>query len=71
MYPGSARIAKVAKDSGRKLPWMDSGVRDSAALISIADWSLEFPFPVPPKVHVSFLTCPHVHSLHKGYSGVM
>lgn len=35
-----------------------SGVSPVSAIISVTDWAFEFPFPIPPKLHVSGLFLP-------------
>lgn len=49
-----------AEKIGQEMQSIRTGVASSAALIVTADWALEYPQPMPPRVHVSCLTWPHM-----------
>ena len=50
--PTKAEFAAFGKQTGRHFGMLQDGASKSAALISTADWAIEFPFPVPPRIHV-------------------
>lgn len=50
--PVQAEFATFGRETGRKFGVLQDGASKSAALISIVDWALEYPFPVPPRIHV-------------------
>jgi len=52
-----ADVALFIKQTGQKLRFYEQGVSTSTAIIAILDWALEFPQPLPPRVHVTFLPC--------------
>jgi len=45
------------RESGRRVHSYETGVSSCVAAIAIAlaDWSLEYSHPIPPKMHVSWL----------------
>ena len=47
-----------AQRIGQEMQSIRTGVASSAALIVTADWALEYPQPMPPRVHVSCLARP-------------
>ncbi|KAK9817338.1 hypothetical protein WJX74_001941 [Apatococcus lobatus] len=54
MQPLLRSLGALADDMGLRYPEFhsQSGVSESAAVISTLDWAFEYPFPVPPKVHM-------------------
>ena len=44
---------QFVQSTGHSFKTYETGVSSSAAAIAVGDWSLEFPVPLPPKVHVS------------------
>ena len=55
MRPMSAALNDLAAELNTTFPEARtaSGVSPTAAVIAVTDWAFEFPFPLPPKVHVS------------------
>ena len=47
-----------AKEIGQEMQSSRTGVASSAALIVTADWAIEYPQPMPPRVHVSCSASP-------------
>ena len=47
------RRAILEETGFEHLPIYKAKVSGSAAVIVNADWALEYPFPVPPRIHVS------------------
>ncbi len=41
------------QSTGQSFRTFETGVASSAAAIAVGDWSLKFPQPMPPKLHVS------------------
>ncbi len=41
------------RESGLRVHAYEQGLSTSAAAIVAADWAIEYPHPIPPKVHVS------------------
>lgn len=52
------------KESGRSFRLRETGLSTSAAVIAVVDWALEFPQPLPPRMHVSALTATGVVGNH-------
>jgi len=52
-----APINNFVKEEGLDYPPYQSGWHYSSASIAVGDWALEFPYPLPPKVHVGTLLC--------------
>ena len=49
------------QEAGLRVRAYEQGFSTSAAAISAADWALEYPHPIPPKVHVSLHHSAHMH----------
>ena len=47
-----AEQKKFVRATGCQLQFQKTGVFDSAAVITVADWALEYPHPFPPRFHV-------------------
>ena len=45
------------REAGLKVKRFEQGYSTAVAAISFADWALEFPHPIPPKLHVSLFCC--------------
>lgn len=43
----------VIQKTGQSFRTYESGLSTSAAAIAVGDWALEWPLPLPPKIHVS------------------
>lgn len=41
------------KETGCSFRLHETGLSSAAAVIAVVDWALEYPQPVPPRVHVS------------------
>lgn len=48
-----APINGFIKEERLNYPPFQSGWQQPAASIAVGDWALEFPYPLPPSVHVS------------------
>lgn len=48
------------KESGLRVRGFEQGYSGSVAGIFAADWAVEFPHPLAPKVHVSVLSLPAI-----------
>ena len=53
----AAKQRELVKETGRSWKTYETGISTAAALIVTADWGLQFPAPMPPKVHVSLCAC--------------
>ncbi len=49
---------KFIKQTGHSFRLNETGLSTSAAVIAVVDWALEFPQPMPPRMHVSVLQEP-------------
>ena len=49
------------QESGLRVRAYEQGFSTSAAAIIAADWALEYPHPIPPKVHVSLYHSARMH----------
>ena len=47
-----ASQAEFLKATGRSFRLHETGVSSAAAVIAVVDWALEYPQPVPPRLHV-------------------
>ena len=63
-----ANVAEFAKQTGLKLRFYDKGISTAAAVIATVDWALEFPQPMPPRIHVCCYTCDFVDPVTSNYS---
>lgn len=59
-----APINNFVKEEGLDYPPYQSGWHYSLASIVIGDWALEFPYPLPPNVHVGTLLCLAAVTVH-------
>ncbi len=48
-----ADVAAFTRETGRRLRFYDEGVSTSVAIVAPVDFALEFPQPLPPRIHVS------------------
>ena len=62
--------AAFAKLTGLRLPFQEKGKATSAATITVTDFAIEYPSPMPPRMHVSFvnlqqmqLICCNMHAV--------
>ena len=44
---------RFMREAGLRVKRFEQGYSNAVAAISSADWALEYPHPVPPKLHVS------------------
>jgi len=51
-----ASQAKFVEASGRSFRLHETGVSSAAAVVAVVDWALEYPQPVPPRLHVCLFT---------------
>ena len=47
-----ADVAAFSRETGQRLRFHDEGVSTSVAIVAPVDWALEFPQPLPPRIHV-------------------
>ena len=52
MPPVRADQHNFVKKTGHSFRTYETGISTSAAVIANGDWALEFPMPMPPKLHV-------------------
>ena len=56
MSLGASAITKpldaFVKETGQSFRQYETGVTNAAAVVVVSDWTLDYPRPVPPKVHV-------------------
>jgi len=55
----SSNQRQFMRESGLRVRAYEQGYSTSVAAIFAADWALEYPHPVSPKVHVSLLYITH------------
>ena len=56
MSLGASAVTKpidaFVKETGQSFRQYETGVTNAAAIVVVSDWTLDYPRPVPPKVHV-------------------
>lgn len=57
-WPMDAKIDGLAAELHVPLPEANSRPSTVAAIIAVTDWAFEYPFPIPPKLHVSVMPLP-------------
>ena len=53
MWVSDMNIKRFVSRTGQSIRSFDQGMTGAAAVVVNADWAIEFPVAMPPKIHVS------------------